>query len=389
MVKLLIVSFHFYPDLCAGSFRSKALVDALQRVAGADIVIDIITTFPNRYASYVVDAPQIEVIGNITIKRILLPRHKSGMLDQAFAFSYFAYVARKYISRRQYDLVYATSSRLMAAVLGAWLAKYCRAKLFLDIRDIFVETIEDVFPHKIAKLVGPVFAMLEKISFNRAQRINIVSQGFIPYFVKRYPKKTLSYYTNGIDDEFCNLNVNSNEVDSNQKTRVLYAGNIGEGQGLHNIIPKLALNLPTFEFYIIGDGGRRTKLALELAKHAVQNVKLLEPCARKELIKNYQNADILFLHLNNYAAFTRVLPSKIFEYAALGKPIVAGVSGYAKQFLQAEIRGCETFAPCDVNAALQAIQNILLGNIDRTDFIKKYARKNIMDAMAREILNMA
>ena len=145
MVKLLIVSFHFYPDLCAGSFRSKALLDALQRVADQDISIDIITTLPNRYSTYAVDATEVEEIGNVRIKRVVLPKHKSGMIDQALAFSYFSYVARKYISGKHYDLVYATSSRLMAAALGSWLAKCCKAKLYLDIRDIFVETIEDVF----------------------------------------------------------------------------------------------------------------------------------------------------------------------------------------------------------------------------------------------------
>jgi len=32
------------------------------------------------------------------------------------------------------------------------------------------------------------------------------------------------------------------------------------------------------------------------------------------------DADVLFLHLNAYKAFEKVLPSKIFEYAATGRP---------------------------------------------------------------------
>lgn len=388
MVKLLIVSFHFYPDLCAGSFRSKALVDALQRVAGKDISIDIITTLPNRYSTYAVDAPEVEEIGNVKIKRIMLPKHKSGMIDQAMAFSYFSYVARKHIVGKHYDLVYATSSRLMAAVLGSWLAKCCKAKLYLDIRDIFVETIEDVFPKKLANFAGPVFSIIEKLSFNRADHINIVSKGFISYFTKRYPKKSLSYYTNGIDDEFLAAKKFDKPARAEQKIRVLYAGNIGEGQGLHNIIPSLAAKLPDYKFHIIGDGGRRKKLQVDIDRYAVSNVRLLDPCSREELIKSYQSADILFLHLNNYAAFDRVLPSKIFEYAALGKPILAGVGGYAAKFLREEVQGCEVFEPCDVTGALQAIQRLGLDNVERTDFVKKYSRRNIMDDMAKEILEM-
>ena len=59
------------------------------------------------------------------------------------------------------------------------------------------------------------------------------------------------------------------------------------------------------------------------------NIRLLPPIERQQLIKEYQNADVLFLHLNDYPAFEKVLPSKIFEYAALGKPILAGVTAVA------------------------------------------------------------
>ena len=56
------------------------------------------------------------------------------------------------------------------------------------------------------------------------------------------------------------------------------------------------------------------------------------------LLEYYKNADILFLHLKNIAAFKRVLPSKVFEYGALGKPIVAGVSGYSANFIKQNLQ---------------------------------------------------
>ena len=47
---------------------------------------------------------------------------------------------------------------------------------------------------------------------------------------------------------------------------------------------------------------------------------------------------ILFIHLNAYPAFEKVLPSKIFEYAATGKPILAGVSGYSADFIRNNLK---------------------------------------------------
>lgn len=391
MARLLIVSFHYYPDLCAGSFRTTSLVEALTEFDRKDLIIDIITTLPNRYATYEVSAQDLEKSGNITINRIALPSHKSGMVDQSIAFTYFSYKAHKFISGKKYDLVYATSSRLMAASLGAWLAKRSNAKLYLDIRDIFVETINDVFAKRIAKIMKINFSILEKWTFNRAHHINIVSQGFIPYFAERYPNKKLSYHTNGIDNIFLKAvpdDISRTLKNDSQKTRILYAGNIGEGQGLHNIIPQMAKKLPCYDFYVIGDGGRRKHLELAIKKYEVDNVFLHNPCTRDVLIKNYLAADILFLHLNDYRAFKRVLPSKIFEYAAIGKPILAGVSGYAAEFINSEVINAKVFPPCDVDAAMEAIQGLQIINHTRSDFVKTYHRGSIMHKLAREMLEL-
>ena len=101
---------------------------------------------------------------------------------------------------------------------------------------------------------------------------------------------------------------------------VVYAGNIGEGQGLHSILP--SVRAKHFEgklkFKIIGDGGRLPQLEQALKAAAINNVELLNPVGRDVLIQAYQHADILFMHLNDYDAFLKVLPSKVFEYAALG-----------------------------------------------------------------------
>ena len=61
-------------------------------------------------------------------------------------------------------------------------------------------------------------------------------------------------------------------------------------------------------------------------------MQIIDPVSRSDLFDEYKNADVLFLHLNDYAAFRKVLPSKIFEYAATGKPILAGVAGYMQNF---------------------------------------------------------
>jgi len=383
-LRILVLSFYYQPDLCAGSFRTTSLIEQLKQ--HDDVNIEIVTTMPNRYASFSATANTFEQLDNVTINRIVLPSHKSGMLDQIKSFTRFYIEAMKLTKQKEYDVVFATSSRLFTAFLGARLAKKKKLPLYLDIRDIFVDTIKDVLNPKVTFLLKPVLTLVENYTFSSAKHINLVSKGFESYFIKRFKKVSYSWFTNGIDSEFLSAanNVDESKVVPSVVT-VLYAGNIGEGQGLSTIVPEMTkLAGVEYQFKVIGDGGRKASL-VESSK-GIANISFHPPVNREQLIQEYLNADILFLHLNDYPAFEKVLPSKIFEYAAMGKPILAGVSGYAAEFINSEVNNAEVFYPGNHDQAVTALHNLKLSQTERNSFISKYTRSNIMKKMADSII---
>ena len=384
-MRILILSFYFETDLSAGSFRMTGLVQALGNNIEPEDQIDILTTQPNRYASYSEDALKEEFRDRVTIKRFDLPAHRSGFVDQSFAFFCYAYKVIKATRSGQYDLVFATSSRLCTAALGAIVASRMRALLYLDIRDIFVDTLKDVLSPIAAIFILPILRLIERSTVSKATHVNLVSAGFLEYFSDRYPNTRYSVIPNGIDNVFLGVDYTNQSV--NTKTIVLYAGNIGEGQGLTKIIPNLANTFRlTHEFWIVGDGGQRLELENEIKN--LSNVKMILPVSRKDLIDLYRCSDILFLHLNDYPAFHKVLPSKLFEYAATGKPIVAGVSGHAAAFIQ-QIPGAVSFPPCLIEAGIVAIRDAKLGIIFRQDFIKRFRRTHLMQELATDLIEVA
>jgi glycosyltransferase involved in cell wall biosynthesis len=271
--------------------------------------------------------------------------------------------------------------------LASLVARWKGIPLYLDIRDIFVDTIGDVLPARLARwAVGP-FGLLERWTIRRACRVNLVSEGFREYFSTRYPDVPLSFFTNGIDDEFVCLEASpSADVASNETTEVLYAGNVGEGQGLHLIIPALAERLPSFRFRVIGDGGRLGALREEVSRRGLTNVNLQPPVRRGELVAASLKADVLFLHLNDYPAFRKVLPSKVFEYGALGKPVWAGVAGYAADFVRNEIDNAAVFNPCDARDAIRAFADLKLQATPRPAFVERYSRRAITRRFAADVL---
>lgn len=391
-MRLLILTFYYPPDLSAGSFRTAALVEALHALRPEGFQIDVITTSPNRYHDMAKAAPSFENHGWLTVRRLPLPPHRSGAIDQVRAFLAFAPGVLRATRSGEWDAVVATSSRLMTAALGAEVARRIKAPLYLDIRDLFADTMGDLLAGSPLRALLPAFRVIERWTLRRADRVNLVSSGFLEHARKVAPDHQYRLFTNGIDDAFLSEDFDRPQGPEPTVPLVVYAGNIGDGQGLHRILPEAAARLEgRARFRVVGDGGRRKDLEAALEERRTSNVELRPPVARAELSTHYRDADILFLHLNDHDAFRKVLPSKIFEYAATGKPVLAGVAGHAADFLRREVPGAAVFDPCDVGGMLKAFDALPKqgGRIERLEFRKIYARRAIMDRMAADLIDLA
>lgn len=388
-MRILLLTFYFQPDLCAGSFRATPLARELSKQMSPNDTIHVVTTMPNRYQSYRATAALVENIGNIKIERIRLPAHKSGMIDQARAFAVYALGVWRRTRRQHYDVVFATSSRLMTAVTGALTARHTGARLYLDLRDIFTDTLSDMFAGKMGTCFLPLLRYMEKKTVHAASRVNLVSHGFVDYFTAIRDDLQYRTFTNGIDEVFLNTDYAHSPTKSGSKV-ILYAGNIGNGQGLDRIIPKAARALePDWEFWIVGDGGYRNLLQRRIIASGVKNVRLIDPVTQSDLIDYYRKADVLFLHLNDFKAFEKVLPSKIFEYAATGKPLLAGVAGFSRHFIQANVPNSAVFDPCDDKGLVEGLQQLKLIVEPPEVFIDQFRRSKIIQLLVDDLMALA
>ncbi len=388
-MKILILSFYYAPDLTACSFRSTALVKSLSQKLGKHDCIEVITTMPNRYQSFKTAALPYEENGNTVIHRVAMPNFNIKFFVQAIAFINYCFGVLKIIHKQNYDLIFVSSGRFFSAFLGAMIAKKTKTPYYLDVRDILSDGVSDVVKNKVYKyFLIPIIKYVEKYSVLSANHLNLVSKGFKKSF-QFYEGKT-TFFTNGIDDTFLENDFEKEPKIIQEPLKIItYAGNIGEGQGLEKIIPEAAKKLTgKYVFNIIGDGSTKRKLKKKLADLAIENVHLFNPTDRNELLKYYQQSDFLFLHLNDYEAFKKVLPSKIFEYGATEKPILAGVDGYARKFMQKHLEDTLIFEPSNVENFIQVLENYEPQTISREDFVEKFSRDVILDKMTDSILDL-
>ena len=387
-MKILYLTFYFEPDLCAGSFRNTPLAKELARQSlEHQIEVKVITTQPNRYSTFKKEAAEIEKRDNLIIKRISISEHRSGFADQIVSFrSYYSQVLQE-IENESFDLVFASSSRLFTAYLGYKIAKKNNIPLYLDIRDLFTDTMEDMLQIPLIKKPFLLYLKyLEKKIFNYAQHINLISGGFNPH-VSKYNIKNISNYSHGIDFKF--VNCVSDKKFNPEAQIITYAGNIGEGQGLHKIVPRAAELLgDNYQFRIIGDGGTKDKLLEAIKEKKLTNVILESPVSREKLINAYSESDYMFIHLNDYEAFKKVMPSKIFELGAINRPIIAGVAGFARKFMESNLENIILFDPGNVNEMVDKIRSYKYQTLSRSVFIDNFDRENINRKMASSILSL-
>lgn len=393
-MKVLFLTFYFEPDLCAGSFRNSSLLKDFHSKIKKTDSIDVISTYPNRYDSYKVNSKDFEKrFENLIIRRINLPNHKGGIINQIKLFLIFYINVIKITKNKKYDLVYASSSRLFTAFLGARLARKNQAKLFLDIRDIFRETITDVYKKNkvIPFFLNLIIPLFEKYTFKRASAINLVSPGFKDYFKKyNYGENAKFYFnTNGIDEIFLEKKP-VHTYKKNKLKKIIYAGNIGSSQDLDKTLPAtFDLLGKNYELHIYGDGSRKKHLVSELKKNDCVNIFIHNPVERCKLNDIYNGADILFFQLSKLDAFLRVIPSKLFEYSAFNKPIVAVVDGYCKEFINSKLKGVYIADPENISQIVKTINEIDLSlSYDRSKFINEFSRSKINSKLSKSILNI-
>ena len=122
-MKILILSFYYPPDLGAGSFRAKSIVENLSsKKYRHKFEIQVLTTQPNRYESYKPKLSRYQRTKENNILRANVSHHSSGMLDQSIAFILYALQVNKFCKNNDFDFIFATTSRLMTGFLGAYLS---------------------------------------------------------------------------------------------------------------------------------------------------------------------------------------------------------------------------------------------------------------------------
>ncbi len=120
--------------------------------------------------------------------------------------------------------------------------------------------------------------------------------------------------------------------DYSNKFIVGYLGTHGLAHGLDFIVNSIkSIEDRDIHFLFIGDGAKKAEL-VKLAKELkLKNISFLDPISKDKMPMYLSLIDVALVPLKKSDTFKTVIPSKIFEAAAMQKPILLGVEGEAKR----------------------------------------------------------
>jgi glycosyltransferase involved in cell wall biosynthesis len=122
-----------------------------------------------------------------------------------------------------------------------------------------------------------------------------------------------------------------------------YLGTIGLGCGLEVALRAArrlrAAGRDDVRLLLVGDGAVRAELERRARDEGLDQVVFTGRQPKARMPEFLAAADACLVHLTRTELFKTVLPSKIFEASATGKPIILGVEGFAAELVEAAEAG--------------------------------------------------
>jgi len=360
-----------------------------------------ITGFPNYpqgrvYPGYRQRFRQWEEMDGVRVLRLpLYPSHDQSAVRRSLNYLSFAASASLFgpVLCGLVDVMWVYHPPLTVGLSAWWIGLLRRVPFVYEIQDMWPETliVSGMMDDSVA------IGWLEKLAqfvYRRAAAITVISPGFKRNLVgKGVPADKIYVTPNWADEEVYRPVSRDDALAAKHglagRFNVVYGGNIGAAQGLHNVIEaaSLLLDIPEVQFVFIGDGVEQEALQQMVQERGLDNVRFLGRQPIREMPRFFALADALLVHLKRAPLFEITIPSKTLAYLACGRPILGVVSGDPADVIRNA--GAGIISPQENPAALaQTVRSLYampsaeretMGQAGRRAFLANYTRRVLVD----------
>lgn len=335
-MRVLVVDQFYYPE----EFQVNDICEQLVKDGHEVTVLTGLPNYPSGIIpkEYRYGKKRNEIVHGVHVIRCFEIARKKGPIWMSLNYLSYCISAtiRGFFLKNEFDVVfiYETSPVLMAYPAEVY-AKRNKLPVFFYCCDIWPEVVKVMIPNENSlpfKIIGKISTSLYK----KANLVAVQSKGFYDYFenVHGIEEDKLRYLPQYADASYINEDFSPEE---NGIVDFLFLGNIGIAQdigGLINAVEQIK-TLSGFKVHLVGTGSY-----IEEAKELVKDKKLEDLICfygrrpYEEMPKFYKLADVCLATLQADSAISLTIPSKVQGYMAAGKPIIAALSGFAREVIE-------------------------------------------------------
>lgn len=394
-MRILFITDNFPPEVNAPATRTFEHCKEWVK-KGTDVTILTCTpNFPHGhvYEGYKNRLYQTEMMDGIRVIRVWsYIATNSGFFKRVLDYMSFAFMAFLVGLFQKYDVVIATSPQFFTAWAGWGISKIRRKPWIFELRDIWPESIRAVGAMKHKRALDWL-EIIELGLYKDADKVVAVTEAFKSNLIqRRINSEKIEVVTNGSNiDLFFPREKDYGLLQSlnlENKFIIGYIGTHGMAHTLDFIVQSISkIDDGNIHFLFIGDGSMKKKIIEMASELSLKNITFLNPIAKEEVPRYLSIIDVSLAPLIKSDTFKTVIPSKIFEASAMGKPTLLGVEGQAQEIIEKYNAGI-CFVPEDENDFIEKVLllkndvNLYSNCVDGCEVLaKEYDRKKLADKM--------
>jgi glycosyltransferase involved in cell wall biosynthesis len=335
-VRVVLLTHYFHPEVGAPQTRLLELAGAL---ADRGHEVTVVTGFPN-YPDGVIQPRyrgrrfQVERLGKLRIVRTAVyPAPNRGVGRRLLNHASFALTALVGAARAgDADVLIAETPPLFAAASGVAVATLKRTPLLLNVADLWPDAAIEFGALRNGTVIRAARA-LERFAYRHARAIAVPTPGLQRVLLERgYRAERLIVVPHGVDPARFPLEDGARPVPG----RVVYCGTIGMGHAVGTLIEAARMLEQAdggHEIVIVGDGAERAELEERARQLGLRSVTFAGRLPRGELPELLASADVAVATQRDLPLLADALSTKVLEYMAAARPVVAAASGWTAEVI--------------------------------------------------------
>lgn len=399
---ILFLTDNFTPETNAPATRT---FEHARRWVRAGVKVTVVTTAPNfpagklfpGYRNRLFQRESIEGIDTVRVWTYITANEGFARRTLDYmSFMVTGFLISLFLPRP--DVIVATSPQMFTVCAAYVLSVFKRRPFVFELRDLWPDSILAVGAMKESAGIRAL-KRLEYFLYRKAARIVSVTHSFKTVLSgNAIPAEKIAVVPNGADLVGFTPGAKPDDLVERHGLRgkfvAAYIGTVGMAHGLGTVLDAAERSKADdgIAFVVVGDGAERAALETQARQRGLLNVVFVGPVGKEEVKRYWRLADAALVLLRDHPVFRHVLPSKMFEAMATGKPIVLGVLGESATVLKSA--GAGVVIPPESAAALaHAIADLAaspdraaeLGARGRRFVEAQYDRDKLATAMLEEL----